>query len=65
MEATHMQTQIKTRNNGQKSDPFDGSIVVLKPFQHKTLEERASAYGGSLDPDGEFDWGEPKEREIW
>ena len=32
---------------------------------HKTLEERAAEYGGRLNLDGEYDWGEPVGREIW
>ena len=43
----------------------DGMITLSKPFRHKTLEERASEYGGKLNLDGEFDWGEPVGREIW
>lgn len=34
-------------------------------FRHKTLEERAAEYGGSLGLDGEYDWGEPVGREVW
>ena len=37
----------------------------LIPFRHRTLEERAAEYGGKLNLDGEFDWGEPVGREIW
>ena len=43
----------------------NGMITLTKPFRHKTLEERAAKYGGRLDLDGEFDWGEPVGREIW
>ena len=43
----------------------NGVIMLLKPFRHKTLEERAAQYGGRLNLDGEFDWGEPLGREIW
>ncbi len=43
----------------------NGVITLAKPFRHKTLEERAAAYGGKLALDGEFDWGEPVGREIW
>ena len=39
--------------------------MLAKPFRHKTLEERAAEYGGQLNLDGEFDWGEPVGREIW
>lgn len=43
----------------------NGMIMLVKPFRHKTLEERAAEYGGQLHLDGEFDWGEPIGREIW
>ena len=43
----------------------NGVIMLTKPFRHKSLEERAAEYGGKLDLDGEFDWGEPVGREIW
>ena len=43
----------------------NGMIMLIKPFRHKTLEERAAEYGGKLSLDGEFDWGEPLGREIW
>ena len=43
----------------------NGVIMLLKPFRHKTLEERAAQYGGKLNLDGECDWGEPVGREIW
>ena len=44
---------------------LDGIIMLVKPFRHKKLEERAAEYGGKLNLDGEFDWGEPVGREIW
>ncbi len=34
-------------------------------FRHKTLEERAAEFGGQLDLDGEYDWGEQMGREVW
>ena len=34
-------------------------------FSHKTLEERIAEYGGKLNLDGEYDWGEDKGREVW
>ena len=36
----------------------------LNPIRHKTLEERAEAYGGTLNLDGEYDWGETDEKEF-
>ena len=43
----------------------DGTITLVKSFRHKTLEERATEFGGKLNLDGEFDWGEQVEREVW
>ena len=34
-------------------------ITLMKPFHHKTLEERAAEYDGKLMLDGEYDWGDP------
>ncbi len=42
-----------------------GQIILTKPFYHKTLEERAAEFGGTLNLDGEFDWGQPSGREVW
>ena len=38
---------------------------MIAKFNHKTLEERAAAYDGKIDVDGEFDWGEPMGEEMW
>ena len=43
----------------------NGVITLAKAFQHKTLEERAAEFGGNLNLDGEYDWGEPVGREVW
>ncbi len=43
----------------------NGVITLGKPFRHKTLEERAAEFSGSLMLDGEYDWGEPVGREVW
>ena len=42
----------------------NGVIMLVKPFHHKTLEERAAEYDGKLMLDGEYDWGEPVGREV-
>jgi len=46
-------------------DVSKGMIVLVKPFRHQTLEERASKYGGHLNLDGEGDWIRPEGREVW
>lgn len=43
----------------------NGMITLVKPFRHKTLEERAAAFNGNLNLDGEYNWGEPVGREVW
>ncbi|MCD7708403.1 MAG: AbrB/MazE/SpoVT family DNA-binding domain-containing protein [Clostridiales bacterium] len=43
----------------------DGLIQIKKNFRHKTLEERAQEYGGSLNLDGENNWRTPEGREAW
>ena len=43
----------------------DGMITLVKPFRHKTLEESAERYGGKLNLNGEYDWGERVGREGW
>lgn len=43
----------------------NGAITLKKVFRHKTLEERAEAFDGKLNLDGEYEWGEPLGREVW
>ena len=43
----------------------NGTITLEKTWKHKTLEERAAEYGGELNLDGEYDWGESVGREVW
>ena len=43
----------------------NGVITLVKAFRHRTLEERAAEFGGKLDLDGEYDWGESVGREAW
>lgn len=43
----------------------NGVITLVKPFRHKTLEERAAEFNGKLMLDGEYDWGESVGREVW
>ncbi len=43
----------------------NGMIILVKPFRHKTLEERAAEFDGKHLLDGEYDWGEAVGREVW
>jgi len=39
-------------------------IVLTKAFHHKSLQERAAAFGGELHLSEEVDWGEPQGNEV-
>ena len=43
----------------------NGMITLIKPFRHKTLEERAAEFNGKLMLDGEYNWGDAVGREVW
>lgn len=43
----------------------DNELVISNKFKHKSLEERAAAYGGKLGPFEEYDWGDKKDGEFW
>lgn len=43
----------------------NGIITLVKPFRHKSLEERAAEFNGKLNLDGEYDWGEAVGSEGW
>ena len=59
-----MEIQVVKWGNGQGIRIPKLILQELK-FKHRTLEERARAYDGKLGPYTEFDWGEPKGREVW
>lgn len=40
-------------------------IILSKANRHKTLEERAEEFGGKLELEEKFDWGDPVGREQW
>ena len=43
----------------------NGKIILSKSFQHRSLQERAAAYGGNLNLSEEVSWGEPQGNEVW
>ena len=43
----------------------DGKVILSRAFHHRTLQERAEAYGGELRLSDEMDWGEPRGSEVW
>ena len=59
--------ELDIRVNDTLSMEVRGEQIIIEKvkFKHRTLEERARAYDGKLGPYTEFDWGEPKGREVW
>ena len=57
--------ELDIRVNDTLSMEVRGEQIIIEKvkFKHRTLEERARA--GKLGPYTEFDWGEPKGREVW
>lgn len=54
----------------QREDELDikvngTDIILTKTRRHRTLEERIAAYGGEFNVIADYDWGEPKGREMW
>lgn len=43
----------------------DGKIILSKTFQHRTLQERAAAFGGKLNLSEEITWDDPQGNEVW
>ena len=60
-----LQDAVIASNEISNISASDSVITLTKTFRHKTLEERAAEYGGNLNLDGEYDWGEPVGREVW
>ena len=45
---------------------LEGYSIILTPeFRHRSLRERAEAYGGKLNLSEAVDWGEPAGDEVW
>lgn len=42
-----------------------GQIIIKKKFTHRTLAERAEAFGGQLNLLEEIEWDEPVGSEVW
>lgn len=47
------------------AEVVDGKIVLSRAFGHRSLRERAEAYGGKLNLSYEIEWGEPAGNEVW
>lgn len=59
--------ELDIKVNDTLSMEVRGEQIIIEKvkFKHRSLEERARTYGGKLGPYTEFDWGEPKGREVW
>lgn len=52
-------------NDRLRMEVRGNQIIIEKiAFRHQSLEERAAAFGGTLGPYKEFDWGESEGREV-
>ena len=58
---------LKNENSRKENarETSSSQDVHPAPFQHRSLQERAEAYGGKLLVSGEDDWGEPVGSEEW
>lgn len=69
-QGTRISKEILKEANIAADDALDvnvvnGMITLVKPFKHKTLEERSAEFNGKLNLDGEYDWGELVGKEVW
>ena len=44
---------------------INGQIVLTPAFRHRSLRERAAAFGGELNLSDEIEWDEPVGSEVW
>ena len=47
------------------AEAVDGRIILSRAFTHRSLRERAAAYGGQLNLSDEVEWAEPEGSEVW
>ena len=47
------------------AEASDGKIVLSRAFTHRSLRERAAAYGGQLNLSDELQRDEPVGSEVW
>lgn len=58
------EAQIKSNDFLDIKVTTDG-ILLQKKNRHRTLSERITEAGGTLEHVSEYDWGEPVGREVW
>lgn len=56
------EAKIKS-NDVLKIEVVDEKIVLEKKNRHRTLAERIAEAGGTLEPEPEYNWGEPVGKE--
>ena len=47
------------------AEVINGQIILTPQFRHRSLEERAAAYGGQLNLSSELEREEPAGGEVW
>ena len=52
-------------NDTLNAEIVDGKIVLTPGFVHRSLRERAAAYGGQLNLSEEIERSEPVGSEVW
>ena len=52
-------------NDTLNAEIINGKIVLTPEFRHRSLKERADAYGGQLNLSGELEREEPVGSEVW
>ena len=54
-----------SQNDTVNAEIIDGRIVLTPAFLHRSLKERAAAYGGQLNLSDEMPREEPVGSEVW
>ena len=52
-------------NDTLDAEIINGQIVLTPQFRHRSLKERAAAYGGQLNLSSEIEREEPVGSEVW
>ncbi len=54
-----------TMDDTLMAEAVNGRIILSRAFTHRSLRERAEAYGGRLNLSDEIEWAEPTGSEVW
>ena len=52
-------------NDTLDAEIINGQIILTPQFRHRSLKERAAAYGGQLNLSAEMEREEPAGSEVW